>query len=138
MPDDRRKGRIPLHLRVAVTGHRTIDEQDPVLARKIGDKLELLRERGRQGTHATPVSLVVVSPLAEGADRMVARQALARGAGLEVVLPLPRGDYLTDFDSERSRSEFGELLSQASAITELGSCTTRSEAYERVGMAIVD
>jgi hypothetical protein len=136
--DPRRKGRIALHLRAGVTGHRFIDQQDPLLAEAIRDVLDLLRSRCRRGTEATPVSLVVVSALAEGADRMVAREALTRGSGLEVVLPLPCEDYLTDFESETSKSEFRGLLGQASAVTELAASGTRDQAYERAGRAIVD
>ena len=136
--DARRKGRVALHLRAGVTGHRNIDEHDPLLAEAIRDVLDLLRSRCRPGTAATPVNLVVVSALAEGADRMVAREAMARGAGLEVVLPLPSEDYLTDFESGTSRSEFCGLLGQASAVTELAASGTRDQAYERAGRAIVD
>jgi SMODS and SLOG-associating 2TM effector domain 1/SMODS and SLOG-associating 2TM effector domain 3 len=136
--DARRRGRISLHLRAGVTGHRSIDQHDPLLAEAIGDVLDLLRQRGRQGTAATPVNLVVVSALAEGADRMVAQGALERGAGLEVILPLPPADYLTDFEPGTSRSEFRGLLSQASAVTELPASGTRAQAYERAGRAIVD
>ena len=94
--------------------------------------LDLLRSRCRPGTAATPVNLVVVSALAEGADRMGGREAMARGAGLEVVLPLPSEDYLTDFESGTSRSQFCGLLGQASAVTELAASGTRDQAYERV------
>ena len=132
--DARRKGRVALHLRAGVTGHRNIDEHDPLLAEAIRDVLDLLRSRCRPGTAATPVNLVVVSALAEGADRMVAREAMARGAGLEVVLPLPSEDYLTDFESGTSRSEFCGLLGQASAVTELAASGTRDQAYERAGL----
>lgn len=136
--DARRKGRISLHVRAGVTGHRSIDQHDPVLTEAIGGVLDLLKERGRRGTAATPVSLVVVSALAEGADRLVAREALGHRAGLEVILPMPAADYVTDFESGVSRSDFHELLGQASAVTELTAAGTRDLAYERAGQAIVD
>ena len=94
--------------------------------------------RYRTGTAATPVSLTVVSALAEGADRLVAREAMDARASLEVVLPLPADDYLTDFESDASKSEFRTLLKKASAVTELPVAGERDEAYERAGRAVVD
>jgi hypothetical protein len=132
-----RQGRIPLHLRAGVTGHRNIDVGDQTLASQVRDALDRIG-RYRTGTADTPVSLTVVSALAEGADRIVAREAMERGASLEVVLPLPASDYLTDFESETSKAEFCGLLSQASAITEVPTAGQRDEAYERAGHAVVD
>lgn len=65
--------------------------------------------------------LVVLSPLAEGADRLAARIALDRfDAELEVPLPLPYELYLQSFGispsferSDRSSAEFRELLGRA-------------------------
>lgn len=131
------EGRVPLHLRVAVTGHRWI-EADPAIVDAVRDALGRIDARRRSGTAATPVTLTVVSALAEGADRLVARQALLRGASLEVVLPLPRDDYLADFTTEESQAEFRELLGQAAAVTELAAAGERDEAYERAGRAVVD
>jgi hypothetical protein len=133
------QGRIPLHLRVGVTGHRFIDQHDEALLTAVGEALDRIERHCRKGTTATPVNLTVVSALAEGADRIVARAAIGRGAILEVVLPLPLDDYLTDFESEKSRSEFCRLLvDHASAITELPAAGGRDAAYERAGQAIVD
>jgi len=132
------QGRIPLHLRVGVTGHRYLDSNDPALVTAVRENLKLIESRCRKGTAATPVGLTVVSALAEGADRIVAREGIGRGASLEVVLPLPLDDYLTDFKSDTSRSEFCALLvDHASAITELPAAE-RDEAYERAGRVIVD
>jgi SMODS and SLOG-associating 2TM effector domain 3 len=133
-----RQGRVPLHLRMGVTGHRSIDEDDPAVAGAVRDALDQIEERRRNAAAATPVDLTVVSALAEGADRLVARQAMLRGASLEVVLPLPSGDYLADFTSAASRAEFRALLGQAAAVTELATVSRREEAYERAGRAVVD
>ncbi len=82
------------------------------------------------------MALVVVSALAEGADRLVAEEVLAAGAGLgpgprrmapetvlgdldtrlEVALPLRQPDYEEDFKTEESKEEFRRLLARASAI----------------------
>jgi hypothetical protein len=55
----------------------------------------------------------VLSPLAEGADRVVARAVLDyRGAHLDVVLPLSIEDYLEDLEPEYSMEEFRDLLAE--------------------------
>ena len=84
------------------------------------------------------MSLAVVSALAEGSDRIVAREALARGASLEVVLPLARADYMADFCSEESRTEFLALCELAASVTEMAGADGREQAYEQAGRAIVD
>lgn len=135
----RHQGRIPLHFRVGITGHRDIDTDDPVLKEAICWALDLVESRCRKGTAATPVNLTVVSALAEGADRIVAQIAIQRGACLEVVLPLPPDDYMTDFESDTSKSEFRTLLDTARpAVTEVGTANKRDQAYEQAGRAIVD
>jgi hypothetical protein len=59
----------------------------------------------------TPIRLSVVSPLAEGADRLVARLVLEReGAVLDVPLPLVKQDYLEDFGTQASKDEFESML----------------------------
>ena len=132
-----RQGRVPLHLRVGVTGHRRI-EDDPAAAEAVRAALSWIDEQRRSGTAATPVGLTVVSALAEGADRLVAQQAMLRGASLEAVLPLPRDDYLADFATEESKAEFLELLGRAAAVAELPADRAREEAYERAGRVVVD
>jgi hypothetical protein len=131
-------GRIPLCLRIAVTGHRDLCADDAALADAVAEALATIDSRRRAGTSATPVGLAVVSALAEGADRIVAWLAMERGASLEVVLPMPPDDYLTDFKSASSQDEFGVLLAQATTVTELDWTGARDRAYERAGRAIVD
>ena len=123
---------------MGVTGHRAVDGNDRALVEAVRHALDLIQSRCRKGTESTPVSLTVVSALAEGADRIVAGEAIRRGARLEVVLPLPPGDYLTDFESDESKSEFRALLGRASAITGLAGANARARAYEQAGRAIVD
>jgi hypothetical protein len=56
--------------------------------------------------------------LAEGADRLVARVALAQGARLIAPLPMPREEYARDFEPGLRRgnaAEFDELLTHAIA-----------------------
>jgi len=99
-------GRLPLV--VGVTGHRDLREQDrDALEAWVRQLLVEIRERYPH----TPV--VVLSPLAEGADRLVARVALALCLQLVVPLPVPRALYETDFETAASKTEFERLLGRA-------------------------
>ncbi|HEX5961415.1 MAG TPA: hypothetical protein VFY97_09255 [Rhodanobacteraceae bacterium] len=60
--------------------------------------------------------LVVISPLAEGGDQLVAEEALAVGARLIAPLPLPRDLYLQDFADAEARARFDALRARAGVI----------------------
>jgi len=135
MSDDR--AAIPCQVRVGVTGHRVLAHADR-LAEEVTRALPLI-QRMVCTSAATPVLLTVVSPLAEGADRLVARQVLAQpGATLEAVLPLPVAGYQATFSSEESRQEFRDALAGAATLTELPAVETREEAYEQAGQYVVE
>jgi hypothetical protein len=120
-----------------VTGHRRLVDEE-ALAEQVRRALRRIRELLPSSAY-TPVLFTVISPLAEGADRLVAREVLkTEGADLEVPLPLPREEYLRDFQSDESKREFDDLLSQAKEVTELGPSESREEAYQRVGRYVVD
>src|SRR3954453_19500887 len=57
----------------------------------------------------------LLSPLAEGADRLAAEVALARGISLRVPMPMAQGDYEKDFPDRESLEEFRKLLDVAEA-----------------------
>ena len=121
-------------VRVGVTGHRRIDDPEGVSA-AVRDALGRVRERFA-GAEAT--RLEAVSPLAEGADRIVARAVLAEaGATLTVPLPFPAGDYATDFAAPASKAEFEELLARAARVEVMPATATRDEGYERAGRWVV-
>lgn len=104
----------PLALVIGVTGHRDLrPEDEPRLEEIVRDIFTDLLTRYPH----TPIE--VLSPIAEGADRLVARVALDLGVHLVVPLPMPREVYLTDFETAESRAEFDELLSRASEVVEL-------------------
>src|SRR5512137_2838318 len=79
---------------VAVTGHRDLVASEiPRLRKMVREFLLRLRD-------AYPGRIVaVMSPLAEGADRLVAEEAITLRMPLHVPLPMPRGLYLRDFVS---------------------------------------
>jgi hypothetical protein len=107
-------GRGPLPLIIAVTGHRDLRPED--ISTLEGLVRTIFAETALRYPHSP---LVVLSPLAEGADRLVARVAIAQGARLIVPLPLPRALYEQDFESEASRAEFRALLDAAESVFEL-------------------
>ena len=63
--------------------------------------------------------LRLLSPLAEGADRLVANIAVELGMEFSVVMPMPRGIYHTEFSSAESVAEFDALYSRAHDVFEL-------------------
>ncbi len=115
-------GLIPLV--IGVTGHRDLREEDrPALTeslRRLFRRLttpqdpHLARRLGRGARSPTP--LLLVTPLAEGADRLVAHVALEFGARLVVPLPVPRVEYERDFSTDPSREDFAALLSPAHTV----------------------
>ena len=96
---------------VSTTGHRDIPDQDiHRLESVIVGELRSIAE-------AHPNSpLLLLTGLAEGADRLVARCAVKSGWRLGAVLPLEQSDYETDFANDASREEFRALLDQSAWI----------------------
>lgn len=99
-------GSVPIV--IAETGHRDLPAGEaPGLRRRVRGFFEGL---GRAFPDASPVLL---SSLAEGAGRLVAREALALGVPLVAILPMPAALYRDDFRDEDSRLEFDELCARA-------------------------
>jgi len=141
-----------LTLRVGVTGHRPnrLHGADSELLRgAVRQILELVQriandiqlDADRVYDAAGPVCRLV-SALAEGADRIVAQEALDLGYELDAVLPFQASAYERDFEDAASLVEFRALLRQARAVLALdGSRQNQEEqdsAYEAAGSAILD
>lgn len=110
-------------VRIGVTGHRVLAETERLEA---GIEAALARIEGSHPGRP----LVVISALAEGADRLIAGAVLKRpGSRMRAVLPLPKSDYLDDFAAPGSKEEFLRLLSRADEFTELPARATRDDAY---------
>ncbi len=84
----------------------------------------------------------MISPVAEGADRLVAREALAAGLPLICLLPFARDDYARDFASERSRADYADLLERSAEVIELpgthGTVEERDVAYAALSDVLID
>jgi len=93
---------------LAITGHRDIPPVDyDILAASICSHLRKIQ------ICYPDHPLVLLSALAEGADRIAARAALEYGVELGAVLPLEEDDYTDDFVSAQSQHEFSQLLEEA-------------------------
>ncbi len=121
-------------LRVGVSGHRgppKLPEQSLIPLRKALDFIFA-------SAAANAAEHIVVSSLAEGADRLVAETGLAAGFILQAVLPLPRNEYARDFATAKSRAAFENLLARASEVIELpGDAGARPRAYEAAGLLML-
>lgn len=136
--DTRRHDQLPFRLRLGVTGHLELTDVE-TLKVAVASVLDEILERFSD--HRTEVVYRVVSPLAEGADRLVARAVLKRPeADLVVLLPFPRARYLQDFGTPESKLEFEELLREAVSERVIADERDLSdeEHYERVGQDVVD
>jgi hypothetical protein len=98
-------GKLPLV--VGVTGHRDLRPAD---VERLREEVEKIFARLEADYPHTP--LIVLSALAEGADRLVAEVGLSRQARLIAPLPMPMDDYLHDFKTAESRAEFQRFLDQ--------------------------
>lgn len=152
---------IPFRIRIGVTGHRQLsdDEELNKQIRKILNidffiNSDFFDEDSKKilasSTH-TPIAFNILTPLAEGADRLVAKEVLRLpDPQIEVVIPLPKEDYIKDFDTEESRVEFERLFSKARGpiilrkmpldeeSPEADLHELRRQAYEKVGHYVVD
>ncbi len=117
---------------IGVTGHRTLINEaqlQPGLDR-VFDHI--------QATFPNP-EITIISPLAEGADRLVASYAMANyDADLVVPLPLKAGEYMQDFLLESSKAEFSSLLAQAEQVIELPPMEDREASYLAAGIYVLE
>jgi hypothetical protein len=126
-------------LAVGVCGHRP--------GGLAGADYALLQERAKEALAAVQracpgAPIVVLSPIAEGADRIVARAGLQAGHALRCVLPFVRAEYARDFATDASRAEFVALLGSAAEVVELDGHRATPEhadtAYAAAGAWVVE
>lgn len=120
------------NVKIGVTGHRYLRDE-ALLRAVLTEAIETIKSRlpGRVFT--------VISPLAEGADRLAAAVILELpGAKLVAPLPLPRDEYMKDFDSAESRAEFLRMLDLAGEAVTMPPAASRNEAYEAAGFYVLE
>jgi hypothetical protein len=136
-----------LAFRIGVTGVRAIEDSAIApLRQQIAAVLGLVKEQVEKlgaGPRAAalyapvPARLRLLSPLAEGADRLVAEEALALGYELEVPMPFAQAEYEKDFPE--SVTDFRALLGRAGGgLLALDGARGEDEArsYEAVGRLV--
>jgi len=116
---------------IAITGHRDMIETEELRQ----SVFNFFEERLEQSSE-----LVLLSPLADGADRFVAKIFLElqkEHEGLSLVVPMPFGQerYMEDFD-EKSKEEFLELLARADGSFQIPSMG--DSPYAELGKYIVN
>lgn len=144
-----------LTLRVGVTGHRlnklpkTPDELTRLsnvirttLSTFIVQPIQLISQTPDSGYLPGGPRLIVISPMADGADRLVAQEALNLGFDLQCALPFAQQEYEQDFKEPAGNlKEFHELIKKATAVIQLDGSRSESgfgadEAYELVGRTV--
>ena len=132
------------YYKIGISGHRDLlpsQNEENLLILK-GHLLKLKRDHQAK-------ELLVLSPLADGADRLIIKAARELDIEYDVVLPMPKSLYVKDFSKE-SLVEFEFLLNHAKSVQtiELYAGNTlqlistysiyRDYQYRQVGRKIVD
>lgn len=109
-----------------ISGHRDLVPAD------LPDLRQQLREIFSRAISRRPnTAFELLTPLAEGADRIAAQEALALGIRLVVPLPMPQAEYERDFVTPGSLAEFRQLLDAADSHFELANAPALSEGDSR-------
>jgi len=100
-----------MHLTIGVTGHRDLlADEVPALKEKVRDFFLQLE------SDYPDLDLQLITPLAEGSDRLVADVASEMGINLIVPLPMPQTEYEQDFSSADAVQAFRDSLDSARVI----------------------
>jgi hypothetical protein len=117
---------------VAVSGHRELADREATVV-ALEEAISAIEQTFPRQTYR------LLSPLAEGADRLAATVVLLRPLWkLWGILPLPVEDYHRSFSSTASRSEFDALLKKTQKTLVLRPPTDRTEAYRKLGIYLVN
>src|SRR6185436_18463515 len=130
-------------LRIGITGHRKLTRKqalsaEPLIKRAIKNIIFY-----HQNTLGNTTGNVFTTSLAEGADTLFAQIALEHfDCSLRIILPFEKEEYVKDFETEQSKSEF-EFLLQHEKVAEVHCLNSlrskrRGELYFEAGKKIVD
>ena len=139
--------KVPLALALGVTGHRPdligshgdqIEQRLAGLFDELGAALDRIAVDDASLFAPAAPRMHLVTPLAEGADQLAARVALAKGCAIEAVLPFAREAYEQDFAEGAPRDSFNALLTTARSVLELpGDRASPLAAYVMAGRATI-
>lgn len=130
--------------KVGISGHRDLlPEQD-------AENMIILEGHLRKLRRDHPDrELRIVTPLADGADRLIVKVAQKLGISFEIILPMPKELYVKDFNLA-SKEEFDALMQQAIIHRTVEICpgntlesiaeysNERDRQYRRVGKEVCD
>jgi hypothetical protein len=149
----------PLAFRVGIVGHRPDRLESsslPILKDLMGSILKAIKDGVEQTAinrkhlySDDPPVLRAVSPLAEGADRIFAEQAILQGFELSCPMPFAQEEFENDFVPPESTvtdslKDFHRLLALAEKTTRLvkfdldGNRTDENEAYRNNGQIVLN
>jgi hypothetical protein len=120
-------------IHIGITGHRFLSDVEKL---KAGVNQILARiEKKYPGQ-----DWVVISSLAEGADRLVAgwMREFKPAVQLVVPLPLPVDEYRKDFKTEESRQEFQNWLNLAVEVIPPPEAARRADGYRAAGIYVLE
>ncbi len=126
-------------IRIAVSGHRPNQLSEDALPRLKAALTSAFDSIASAGSEIAgkATRFVLVSALAEGADRLAADAALARGWSLEAPLPFSMERYEQDFATPESVNEFQRLAKAADKVFPMPKNDADAEAgYAAVGEAV--
>ena len=146
--------KVSLVFRIGIVGHRPnrLKHADhALLSKRLYELITTIQHEvsAHYTVHRTlycddPITIRAISPLAEGIDRMFAREAIATGCELAVVLPFPQAEFENDFQHESALEEnsldhFRGLLEKAATVFELDGCREDSpRAYHHAGTVVLN
>jgi len=117
---------------VGITGHRS-GISDEVYIKLFGYIKNMIKQESMS-------IKTIISPLADGADRVVANYMIKEySAKLIVPLPFEQYEYEKDF-SKDSKNEFEELISKADMVNTISNLDeiSKEKAYLKAGQYVVD
>lgn len=140
-----------LIVNLGVTGHRNLPlenlSQLEISIRKILQEIResVLSLHQKHAVFFAPFDgtsspcLRIVSSLAEGADRLVVKEAMAQGYELQCPLPFARDQYEQTFSNKGAVGEFRELIARASSVFEIEcSNSDSSQSYADASRVMMD
>jgi hypothetical protein len=146
--------KVPLVFRIGIVGHRPnrLKHADhDLLCKRLSEQITIVQQEvsSNYSKHKAlysdePPVIRAISPLAEGVDRMFAKEAISANCELVVVLPFPQAEFENDFQppsalEENSLGQFRELLGKASTVFQLdGFRGDSSRAYHHAGTVVLN
>jgi len=98
---------------IGVTGHRLARLEATVLPAISAAAGKVLDGIAAVLAPAETASLRLITALADGADSLVADEAIARQWTVDAVLPFARNDYAADFADGEARAAYEERLAKS-------------------------